>query len=76
MNRFWIEPYDAKDPCRCHLQLEERLGITVLMTEQFARPVLPIIHRGYVIENGMLTLSGTGKELMDNPEIKAAYFGV
>jgi branched-chain amino acid transport system ATP-binding protein len=29
-----------------------------------------------VMENGMLTLSGTGKELMDNPEIKAAYFGV
>ena len=32
--------------------------------------------RGYVIENGMLTLSGTGGELMDNPEVKAAYFGV
>jgi branched-chain amino acid transport system ATP-binding protein len=58
----------------CNLQRES--GITVLMTEQFARPVLPIINRGYVIENGMLTLSGTGAELMDNPEIKAAYFGV
>jgi branched-chain amino acid transport system ATP-binding protein len=58
----------------CNLQRESK--ITVLMTEQFARPVLPIIDRGYVIENGMLTLSGTGKELMDNPEIKAAYFGV
>jgi branched-chain amino acid transport system ATP-binding protein len=29
-----------------------------------------------VIENGMLTLSGTGSELMDNPEVKAAYFGI
>ena len=58
----------------CNLQKES--GITVLITEQFARPVLPIIDRGYVIENGMLTLSGTGQELMDNPEIKAAYFGV
>jgi len=58
----------------CNLKKDS--GITVLMTEQFARPVLPIIHRGYVIENGMLTLSGTGKELMENPEIKAAYFGV
>ena len=48
----------------------------VLLSEQFARPVLPMIHRGYVIENGMLTLSGTGAELMDNPEIKAAYFGI
>ena len=51
-------------------------GITILMTEQFARPILPMIDRGYVIENGMLTLSGTGAELMDNPEIKAAYFGI
>jgi len=58
----------------CNLKKDS--GITVLMTEQFARPVLPIIDRGYVIENGMLTLHGTGKELMDNPEIKAAYFGV
>ncbi len=51
-------------------------GITVLITEQFARPVLPVIDRGYVIENGMFTLSGTGEELMDNPEIQSAYFGV
>jgi branched-chain amino acid transport system ATP-binding protein len=51
-------------------------GVTILICEQFARPVLPIIDRGYVLENGMLTLHGTGKELYDNPEIKAAYFGV
>lgn len=51
-------------------------GMTVLLSEQFARPVLPMIDYGYVIENGMLTLSGTGPELMDNPEVKAAYFGV
>jgi len=54
----------------------EKSGITILIAEQFARPVLPIIDRGYVIENGMLALSGTGKELMDNPEIKSAYFGI
>ena len=46
------------------------------LREQFDRPVLPVIDRGYVVENGMLTLTGTGAELMDNPEIKAAYFGV
>ena len=51
-------------------------GITVLISEQFARPVLPMIDFGYTIENGMLTLTGTGSELMDNPEVKAAYFGV
>ncbi len=56
--------------------LRSKSGITILITEQFARPVLPIIDRGYVIENGMLTLTGTGAELMGNPEIKAAYFGI
>ena len=56
--------------------LRQESGITILITEQFARPVLPIIDRGYVIENGMLALSGTGKELMDNPEVKSAYFGI
>jgi len=56
--------------------LKKESGITVVLSEQFARPVLPMIDRGYVIENGMLTLSGTGTELMDNPEVKAAYFGV
>jgi branched-chain amino acid transport system ATP-binding protein len=50
--------------------------VTILVAEQFARPLLPIIDRGYVIENGTLVLRGTGKELMENPEVKAAYFGV
>jgi branched-chain amino acid transport system ATP-binding protein len=50
--------------------------MTIIITEQFARPILPIIDYGYVIENGMLTLEGTGVELMDNPEIRSAYFGM
>ena len=57
------------------ISLKNESGITVVLTEQFARPVLPVIDQGYVIENGMLALSGTGAELMDNPEIKSAYFG-
>ena len=56
--------------------LRDDSGITVLISEQFARPVLPMIDYGYILENGMLTLTGTGLELMDNPEVKAAYFGV
>jgi branched-chain amino acid transport system ATP-binding protein len=56
--------------------LRQESGITILITEQFARPVLPVIDRGYVIENGMLALAGSGKELMENPEIKSAYFGI
>ena len=51
-------------------------GITVLVSEQFARPLMPIIDRGYVIESGMLVFKGTGKELMSNPEVKSAYMGI
>jgi branched-chain amino acid transport system ATP-binding protein len=53
-----------------------RRGITILVSEQFARPIIPIIDRGYVMENGRLVFSGTGKELMENPEVKSAYLGV
>jgi len=51
-------------------------GITILVSEQFARPIMPIIDRGYVIENGTLVFSGTREELMDNPEVKSAYLGM
>ena len=51
-------------------------GITVLVSEQYARPIFPVIDRGYIIENGTLILTGTGRELMDNPEVRSAYFGM
>jgi branched-chain amino acid transport system ATP-binding protein len=51
-------------------------GVTILVSEQYARPIMPIIDRGYVIENGTLMVTGTGAELMDNPEARAAYFGM
>jgi branched-chain amino acid transport system ATP-binding protein len=51
-------------------------GVTILVAEQYARPLVPVIDRAYVIENGSLVLSGTGAELLENPEVKSAYFGV
>jgi branched-chain amino acid transport system ATP-binding protein len=51
-------------------------GITILISEQYARPILPIIHRGYILENGGAVLEGTSQELMDNPDVKSAYFGL
>jgi branched-chain amino acid transport system ATP-binding protein len=56
--------------------ISDESGLTIVITEQFARPILPMIDHGYVIENGMLTMEGSGAELMENPEVKAAYFGV
>jgi len=70
-----LSPLLQKDLTRAIKKIRGE-GVTLLITEQFARPLLPIIDRGYVIENGTLVLVGTGQELMDNPEVKAAYFGI
>jgi branched-chain amino acid transport system ATP-binding protein len=58
------------------VRLNKDKGITVLLCEQYARPVLPVIDHGYILENGMLAIQGSGPELMNNPEIKTAYFGL
>ena len=71
-----LSPMMQKAVVDAIVALNKESGITVLLSEQFARPVLPVVDRAYVVENGMLTLSGTGADLMNNPEIKSAYFGV
>ena len=70
-----LSPVLQRDLTRAIKQIREE-GVTILVTEQFARPLLPIIDRGYVIESGILALFGTGQELMNNPEVRAAYFGI
>ncbi len=57
-------------------EIRDTKGITVIITEQYARPVIPIIDYGYILENGSNVLSGTRHELLDNPDVKSAYFGV
>lgn len=54
----------------------QQQGITILVAEQYARPIFPVISQGYIMENGTLIVSGTGEELIGNPEVKSAYFGV
>jgi branched-chain amino acid transport system ATP-binding protein len=71
-----LSPLMQKTLMDAIIRLKADIGITVLLSEQFARPVLPVIDRGYVVENGMLAMYGTGKELMENPEVKSAYFGI
>lgn len=50
-------------------------GMTVLLIEQNANMALKIADKAYVLETGKLTMQGTGQELLENPEIKAAYLG-
>ncbi len=56
------------------IQLEKKLSIIV--SEQYARPVFPIVDYAYILENGAAVMEGTRDELMDNPDVKSAYFGV
>jgi len=51
-------------------------GYTVLIVEQNIVHTLKIADRGYVLENGEITMTGTGKELLENPHIKKAYLGI
>jgi branched-chain amino acid transport system ATP-binding protein len=71
-----LSPLIQKNLVEAIIRIRDETGITILLTEQFARPVLPRLDYAYVIENGMLTLGGKGTELMENPEVRAAYFGV
>ncbi len=48
-------------------------GTTVFLVEQNAYHALRLADRGYVMVNGAIAMSGTGRELLDNPEIRAAY---
>jgi len=50
-----------------------RQGMTVFLVEQNAFHALKLAHRGYVMVSGLITMSGTGKELLARPEIRAAY---
>ena len=50
-------------------------GMTILLVEQNARRALQIADRAYVMESGLITLSGAAKHLLDDPKVRAAYLG-
>ncbi|MEO9336380.1 ABC transporter ATP-binding protein [Mesorhizobium sp. SB112] len=54
-------------------ELNRTQGLTVFLVEQNAFGALKLAHRGYVMVNGNVTMSGSGKELLADPEVRAAY---
>ena len=54
-------------------KLNEEEGLTVLLVEQNAFHALRLAHRAYVMVNGKITITGTGAELLNRPEVRAAY---
>ena len=53
--------------------LNAREGLTVFLVEQNAYHALRLAHRGYVMVNGLITLTGSGRELLQRPEVRSAY---
>lgn len=56
-------------------EIREQRGVSIVVAEQYARPIMPIIDFGYILENGAAVLEGDREELMANPDVKSAYFG-
>jgi branched-chain amino acid transport system ATP-binding protein len=58
------------------VEMVNREGVTVLLVEQNVHHTLAMCNRAYVLENGRITLSGTGDEFLNNDHIKEAYLGI
>ncbi|SFV11971.1 ABC transporter ATP-binding protein [Pseudoduganella namucuonensis] len=50
-------------------------GITILLVEQNAKLALQAAHRGYVMDSGLVTMTGNARDMLDDPRVKAAYLG-
>jgi len=69
-----LAPLMVQEIARTIRSLREE-GATIVLVEQMASVALQLADRAYVLETGRVTLSGSGRELADNPEVKRAYLG-
>ncbi|CAN5920273.1 ABC transporter ATP-binding protein [soil metagenome] len=70
-----LAPAIVQEVFRIVRRLNEE-GLTVLLVEQNVMASLKIAHRGYVLENGRIVLSGTGSELLADDRVRQAYLGL
>lgn len=68
-------PVLVRDIIRTIQEINQQDGTTILLVEQNARQALKIAHRAYVLETGVISLSGEAEELRNNPKVQAAYLG-
>jgi branched-chain amino acid transport system ATP-binding protein len=68
-----LAPLIVKQIFQVIKEINETQGVTVFLVEQNAYHALKLAHRGYVMVNGLITMSGPGSELLANPEVRAAY---
>ena len=68
-----LAPLIVKQIFQVIKEINEQQKVTVFLVEQNANHALKLAHRGYVMVNGKITLSGSGRDLLANPEVRAAY---
>jgi branched-chain amino acid transport system ATP-binding protein len=68
-----IAPILVKQIFAAIVEINRSQGLTILLVEQNAYQALKIAHHGYVLATGRMVMAGTGRELLANPEIRAAY---
>ena len=61
---------------RATKEIRDEKKISIIFTEQYARPVLPIVDYAFILENGAAVLEGTGEEMLNNPDVRSAYCGI
>ena len=70
-----LSPILVEEIFRIIVQIN-RQGTSILLVEQNAQMALSIANRAYVLETGNIVLSGTAREIADNPQVKASYLGI
>jgi branched-chain amino acid transport system ATP-binding protein len=68
-----LAPMIVKQIFRTIREINEKTGTTILLVEQNANQALRLAHRGYVLATGRILMSGSGRELLANHEIRTAY---
>ena len=68
-----LAPMIVKQIFRTIREINEKTGTTILLVEQNANQALRLAHRGYVLATGKILMSGTGRELLSNHEVRTAY---
>src|SRR5262249_47643362 len=69
-----LAPLVVQQVARTILRLKDQ-GASILLVEQMATVALALANRAYVMDNGHITMSGTGPELLEKSEVKRAYLG-
>ena len=69
-----LAPLIVRDMFRIIEEINQT-GVTILLVEQNANAALKIAHEAYVLETGLVTMHGTGKELLSDEKVKQAYLG-